>query len=248
MKNALQTRPLRAEQKRDLIPATAAQIVRQAVLILVVIALWAGLLIVFLNLTGGEEVPVAEVPQPTEVVAAPEPTQVATSTEPPLATATATHTVPAATETSEATSGPTELPTEPSEATASPTEVPTETEVPPSPTELPTETETPSSPTDTPTPPVAASASFSGDVQPILTSRCQRCHGGERIEAGLDLLSYPGVIAGSENGPVVILGDSAASILVQQIVSGEMPRRAPRLPPSEIETIATWVDEGALDN
>jgi hypothetical protein len=55
-------------------------------------------------------------------------------------------------------------------------------------------------------------------------------------------------MAGSENGPVVIPGDSVASILVQQIVSGEMPKRAPKLPPSEIETIATWVDEGALDN
>jgi hypothetical protein len=55
-------------------------------------------------------------------------------------------------------------------------------------------------------------------------------------------------MAGSENGPVVIPDDSAASSLVQQILSGEMPRRAPKLPASEIETIATWVDEGALDN
>jgi hypothetical protein len=55
-------------------------------------------------------------------------------------------------------------------------------------------------------------------------------------------------MAGSENGPVVIPGDSVTSSLVQQIISGEMPRRAPRLPASEIETIATWVDEGAQDN
>jgi hypothetical protein len=61
-------------------------------------------------------------------------------------------------------------------------------------------------------------------------------------------MSYAAVMAGSENGPVVIPGDSVTSSLVQQIVSGEMPRRAPRLPPSEIETISTWVDEGALDN
>ena len=61
-------------------------------------------------------------------------------------------------------------------------------------------------------------------------------------------MSYAGVMAGSENGPVVIPGDSGASSLVQQIVSGEMPRRAPRLPASEIETISNWVDEGALEN
>ena len=245
MKNSSQTRPPGAERKRELERATASKVVRQAVLILVVVAIWAGLLVVFLNLTGRDEMPVADVPQPTEVVAAPEPTQLPTSTAQPM---TATHTVPAPTETSEATSGPTELPTEAPEATSSPTELPTETEAPPSPTVLPTETETPPSPTDTPTPPAAASVSFSGDVLPILDSRCRRCHGGDGIEGGLDLLSYAGVMAGSENGPVVIPGDSAASILVQQIVSGEMPRRAPRLPASEIETIATWVDEGALDN
>jgi hypothetical protein len=61
-------------------------------------------------------------------------------------------------------------------------------------------------------------------------------------------MSYAGVMAGSEDGPVVVPGDLAASSLVQSIVSGEMPRRAPKLPASEIETIATWVDEGALDN
>ncbi len=245
MKNRSQTRPPSAEQKRELVRATGSKILRQAVLILIVIALWAGLLAVFLNLTGNDETPVAEAPPPTEIVTTPEPTLAPTSTEP---APTATHTVPAPIETFEATSGPTDLPTEPSEATASPTELPTETEAPPSPTALPTETEAPPSPTDTPTSPAAASVSFSEDVQPILTSRCRRCHGGDGIEGGLDLLSYAGVMAGSENGSVVIPGDSAASSLVQQIVSGEMPRRAPKLPASEIETIATWVDEGALDN
>jgi hypothetical protein len=212
-------------------------------LVLIVIALWAGLLVVFANLIGRDGSPVAEAPQSTEVAAAALPTQAPTPSEPPPS-ATATNTVPPPTETPESTTGPTDLPTEPSEATTSPTDLPTETEIPPSPTVLPTETE---SPTDTPSPP-AASVSFSEDVLPILTSRCRRCHGGDGIEAGLDLLSYAGVMAGSENGPVVIPGDSATSLLVQQIISGEMPRRAPRLPNSEIEIIATWVDEGALDN
>jgi cytoskeletal protein RodZ len=123
LKNTPQTRPPRAEQKRDLVRATASQIVRQAVLILVAIALWAGLLVVFLNLTGRDEVPVSEAPQPTEVVAAPQPTQAPKSTEqPPAATPTASP---------EATSDPTELPTEAPEATASPTVLPTGTEAPP---------------------------------------------------------------------------------------------------------------------
>lgn len=82
----------------------------------------------------------------------------------------------------------------------------------------------------------------------MLTTRCQRCHGGDRTEAGLNLLSYQGVMAGSQNGPVVIPGSSATSPLVELIVSGKMPKRAPRLPETEIEIIRTWVDVGALDN
>jgi len=46
----------------------------------------------------------------------------------------------------------------------------------------------------------------------------------------------------------VIPGSSVTSSLVEAIVSGDMPKRAPKLPASEIETIATRVDEGALDN
>ena len=245
MKNSPKTRQLSAEQKRDLQRATTAQIVRQVVLLLVVVALWTGLLVAFLGVAGKTEVPVAEAPQSTEVAVAPEPTPAPTSTE---LHPTATHTIPAPTETTEATNGPTEPATESPVATDSLTEVPTETEVPPSPTAPPTETETPPVPTDTPTAPAEASVSFSDDVLPILTSRCGRCHGGDGTEAGLNLLSYAGVMAGTENGPVVTPGDSVTSSLAQQIISGEMPRRAPRLPASEIETISTWVDEGAQDN
>lgn len=210
MKSTKQARPKKGKraQKRAWERATPAQIARQAGLILLVVAIWAGLLVLFLSLTGGDEAPASGSPQPTEVAAA---------TQAP----TPTHTVPAPTEAPKATSGP---------------------------TALPTETEAPPSPTDTPAPPEAGGVSFAGDVLPILTSRCERCHGGSRAEAGLDLLSYAGVMAGSEKGAVVIPGDSANSSLVQVIVSGEMPRRAPRLPDSEIETIANWVDEGALDN
>jgi hypothetical protein len=103
-------------------------------------------------------------------------------------------------------------------------------------------------PTDTPPPSEAGSISFSKDVLPILTNRCQNCHGGGRAEAGLNLTSYEGVMAGALNRPVVVPNSSATSSLVESIVTGQMPRRAPKLPASEIETISNWVDQGALDN
>jgi hypothetical protein len=55
-------------------------------------------------------------------------------------------------------------------------------------------------------------------------------------------------MAGSWNGPVIEPGSAADSYLVEQIVSGEMPKRQPDLLPSEIRIISNWVDSGALDN
>lgn len=222
MKSTQQARSTGKEQKHELVRATPAEIARQAGLILIVLAIWCGLLLVYLNLTGKDRVVVSESPEPTEVMAPLEATQVSTAVEqPPTVTATVPHTVPAPTTTPGATSVP---------------------------APLPTEAETLPSPTDTATPSAVADVSFAAQVLPILTSRCQRCHGGDRTENGLDLVSYSGVMAGSVNGPVVIPGSSTTSRLVQVIVSGEMPMRAAKLPASEIETIANWVDQGALDN
>jgi hypothetical protein len=96
--------------------------------------------------------------------------------------------------------------------------------------------------------PTEAAVSFSGDVLPILSERCQRCHGGTQAYRGIDLRSYDSVLAGSSSGPIVIPGSSATSRLVEVIVSGRMPQGGPKLLDTEIETIKTWIDEGALDN
>lgn len=103
-------------------------------------------------------------------------------------------------------------------------------------------------PAGTSMPAGAAAVSFSADVLPIFSERCQRCHGGSQAYRGIDLRSYDSVLAGSSSGPIVIPGSSATSRLVEVIVSGRMPQGGPRLPDTEIQTITTWVDEGAPDN
>ena len=90
--------------------------------------------------------------------------------------------------------------------------------------------------------------SFAQDVLPILESRCVQCHGSSRSEGDLLLNTYEAVMAGSSEGPVVVPGDAAHSLLVELIVSGRMPRRGPTLIPGEIEAITRWVDGGALEN
>jgi hypothetical protein len=111
-------------------------------------------------------------------------------------------------------------------------------------------TETLIAPTDTPPLPIeeVTGVSFSGEVLPILVRRCVKCHGGERTEEGLILKTHDDVIAGSWNGPVIEPGDAEGSFLVEQIVSGEMPKKEPRLLPAEIRIISGWIDAGAPDN
>jgi len=90
--------------------------------------------------------------------------------------------------------------------------------------------------------------SFANDVYPILRSRCLNCHGGERISEGLSVATYEALMAGSKNGPVLLPGDPQNSELVQVIVSGEMPKRGPKLTPQQIQIIIDWITQGAPNN
>ena len=128
---------------------------------------------------------------------------------------------------------------EPAPATESPAMVETEA----APLEIPTEM-----PTEVPKEAPAAVASFANDVMPIIQSRCVNCHGGERIEEGLLMRSYDEIMAGSDNGPVIVPGDVAGSLLVELITTKEMPKRGPKLTPPQIQIITDWVTAGALNN
>jgi mono/diheme cytochrome c family protein len=129
-----------------------------------------------------------------------------------------------------ATEAPTDLP--PSTDTAAPTEAPAATE--------------PSAVTQ----PAAESAtvSFANDILPIIQSRCINCHGGDRLEEGLDLKSHASLLAGSDNGAVVTPGDAVNSLLVELVTTQKMPKRGPKLTPPQVQLITDWVNQGALDN
>lgn len=97
-----------------------------------------------------------------------------------------------------------------------------------------------------------APVSFKADVQPILTGNCVSCHGSGKV-AGLSLQNYADVLAGGKDGAVVKPGDADGSLLVQKVkgtqtIGARMPRGGPPLPDDQIQTIATWVAQGAKDN
>ncbi len=91
--------------------------------------------------------------------------------------------------------------------------------------------------------------SFEKDVQPLLKARCFQCHGEEQeLEGGLDLRLKRLLLKGGDSGPAIVPKHAEESLLVKRIRAGEMPPEDAGKPlsQSERETIARWIDEGAI--
>lgn len=96
----------------------------------------------------------------------------------------------------------------------------------------------------------AASAQEAPDfaqVGALFQERCVVCHSGSDAPLGLHLDSHAGVMAGSENGPVVVAGDMASPLL--QRLRGEAEPRMPLdgppfLSEAEIALVSDWVAAG----
>jgi hypothetical protein len=141
-----------------------------------------------------------------------------------------------------------------SQATEAPASTLTEEFVPAAeaPTSLPSATAIPTDtavPTEEPATTSGSEISFANDIIPIIQSRCVTCHGGDRgTEEGLDMTTYINIMAGSDNGPVVLAGDAGGSLLVEMLVQNKMPKRGPKLAPPQVQLIIDWVNQGALNN
>ena len=84
--------------------------------------------------------------------------------------------------------------------------------------------------------------SYSATIQPILTANCISCHDASH-STGLNLTSLSNLLEGSNLHPVIIDGIHAESILWLYINTGFMPMGGEKLSDSQIEFIATWIDE-----
>src|SRR5580692_8682460 len=58
---------------------------------------------------------------------------------------------------------------------------------------------------------------FDKDISPIFKTSCIRCHGGQRPRAGLRLDTLEGALTGTQDGPVLMAGDSANSLIVKAV-------------------------------
>ena len=107
--------------------------------------------------------------------------------------------------------------------------------------------------------------SFQNDVNPILQENCLSCHGGEGegvATSGFSVRTYDDLMKGTKFGKVVEPGDSLSSSLYrlidhqadpkiqmpphheQALASGKMAS----LSGEQINTIKTWIDQGAKNN
>lgn len=87
----------------------------------------------------------------------------------------------------------------------------------------------------------------------ILGAKCLPCHGRRRQEARLDLRTREGLLKGGKSGPALVPGKPEESLLIQRIVSQEMP--PPKLQEqfsvrgltsSELDKLQSWIATGAL--
>ena len=102
-----------------------------------------------------------------------------------------------------------------------------------------------------------APVSFATDVLPIFVASCSGsgCH-HPGAQSGVRLGSWAlatGSVGIQYGGPVILPGNAAQSPLVEKLGSAprfglRMPDGRPALPATQIQTIVTWINEGAANN
>jgi len=99
------------------------------------------------------------------------------------------------------------------------------------------------------TPGASAKPSFARDVLPVFQQRCVFCHG---TDGGWDSSSYESVMNTGDNGPVVVPGDVANSLLAQKVqglqTDGKVMPPTGMLSDAVIQPILDWIAAGAPDN
>lgn len=97
--------------------------------------------------------------------------------------------------------------------------------------------------------PAASGVSFAADVAPIINDACLNCHGANNPRANLRLDTFAGWKQGGRTGPLLAVGNANNSLLMARLrapnQNQRMPQNANALPNDDIQTIATWINQGA---
>jgi mono/diheme cytochrome c family protein len=93
--------------------------------------------------------------------------------------------------------------------------------------------------------PATPPLSFDKDVRPVLKAYCFDCHGGEALQAKLDLRLRRFLAKGGASGPAIVAHKPGESLLLKRIKSGSMPPVGKKVPPEQIAIVERWIAQGA---
>ncbi len=96
-----------------------------------------------------------------------------------------------------------------------------------------------------------AKVTYAEHIAPIFRNICTNCHNPDKKKAGLDLTTYAGALAGSENGPVIKPGNADGSLMYKvcmQVEDPKMPPKGDKLSEGEIALLKNWIAGFALEN
>ncbi|MEZ4773437.1 MAG: DUF1549 domain-containing protein [Bacteroidia bacterium] len=88
------------------------------------------------------------------------------------------------------------------------------------------------------------------EVRAIFAHNCYQCHSKEKSKGDLVLQTKDGVMAGGENGPILVAGNADQSEMIRRLLlprsdEESMPPKGKTLQKDEIELIRLWINQGA---
>jgi mono/diheme cytochrome c family protein len=99
-------------------------------------------------------------------------------------------------------------------------------------------------------PPASQQVDFKRDLEWLFAERCYDCHGDKKQESGYRTDNLADMLKGGDNGPSLVISNSATSILVQVLADthediSAMPRKKEKFTPEQISLVRAWIDQGA---
>jgi len=92
--------------------------------------------------------------------------------------------------------------------------------------------------------PLLAAPTFESSVKPIFAAKCASCHNEKLALGKLSVHSEAAILKGGETGASVVAGEAAKSLLIDKIVTRQMPPGKDKLSDAEIDQIRQWINTG----
>lgn len=94
--------------------------------------------------------------------------------------------------------------------------------------------------------PLCAATDFDTDVLPLFKAKCLACHGAASQLGKLDLRTAASTLKGGATGPALVAGAPDRSLLMDKVITKQMPPGKQKLSDAEIDTLRGWISKGLV--